>query len=195
MKAPQAFIRDLAAVGIAAESPWDLVNTSERYPAAIPLLIEWLGRAEEVPAHERSQFREGLVRSLAVREARGVAAKALVSEFHRPGVSRGYRWTVGMALEAVADDSVFDDLVTIARDKSYGTARKMVVLALGRTKNPNAAAVLVELLEDDEVAGHAVAALGKLKARDARVAIERLLEHGSPLVRKEAKKALARIGS
>lgn len=53
--------------------------------------------------------------------------------------------------------------------------------------------MLVELLDDDEVVCHAVVALGKLDAQAAKPAIERLLDHPKPWVRKEAEHALAKI--
>ncbi len=47
---------------------------------AIPVLLAWLERAEtDVPASERQRFREGVVRSLAVTEARGRAGPALLA--------------------------------------------------------------------------------------------------------------------
>jgi hypothetical protein len=82
MTVPQEFVRDLAAVGLSLNSSWELVSIREPYRAAVPVLLAWLDRAEvDVPGSERSKFREGLVRSLAVKEARGVAAPALLREF------------------------------------------------------------------------------------------------------------------
>jgi hypothetical protein len=195
MTTPVAFIDDMAEHGLSIESPWDLVNTRRSCRAAVPALVEWLERAEDaVPAVERMKFREALVRSLAVTQARGIAAPALLREFHRPGASADYRWAVGNSLEVVADDAVFADVADLARDRSYGADRQMVVLALARMTDPRAVDVLVELLDDDLVAAQAVTALGRLKASRARAAIERCLEHPRPLVRKEAKKALDKIG-
>src|SRR4030088_3102473 len=50
--------------GVAVQSVWDLVNTKEPYPAAVPVLLEHLRR----PYPER--VREGIARALAVPEAR-----------------------------------------------------------------------------------------------------------------------------
>lgn len=69
----------------------------------------------------------------------------------------------------------------------------MVVAALGNMKNPKAKEILIELLDEDEVAGYAVMGLGKLKAKDAKVKIEPFLKHPQEWVRKEARKALAKI--
>jgi len=194
MTVPAAFIGEMAELGLSIESPWDLVNTKRSYRAAIPVLIGWLERADDdVPAHERSRFREALVRSLAVKQARGVAAPALLREFRRSDASSDYRWAVGNTLEVVADDTVFDEVADLARDRGYGRDRQMVVLALARMTNPGAVDVLSEVLDDETVAGHAVMALGRLKASRARSVIEGCLDHPQPWVRKEAKKALAKI--
>jgi HEAT repeat protein len=194
MSTPAAFLYELTKVGLSIQDPWDLVNSRRSHREAIPVLIEWLERAEyEVQADEREKFREALVRSLAVKEARGVAAPAMLREFRRSGVSSEYRWTIGNTLAVVADDSVFVDVVEVARDRSYGRDRQMVVLALARMKNPHTVDVLTEQLDDETVVGHALMALGQLKASQAEAAIEQCLRHPKPWVRKEAKKALAKI--
>jgi hypothetical protein len=37
-------VADLQSAGVQVESVWDLVNTSEPYPAALPMLVEHLER-------------------------------------------------------------------------------------------------------------------------------------------------------
>lgn len=195
MRSPESFVQALREAGLSVESPWDLVNTRSSYSAAIPVLLEWLDRADaEVPRQDLAKFREGVVRSLAVKEARGMAGPALVREFRRPHASSGYRWAVGSALEIVADDAVFDEIAAIATDRSSGRDRQMVVLALSRMKNPKAVDVLTELLDDDDVAGHALMALGRLRPQGVRPLIEKMLQHPRPWVRNEAKKALSKLG-
>jgi hypothetical protein len=68
-------------------------------------------------------------------------------------------WTIGGALEVLADDSSFDELAELARDRRYGMARQMIVLGLGRSKRPEAVEVLVGLVDDPEVEGQPVKAL------------------------------------
>jgi HEAT repeat protein len=69
----------------------------------------------------------------------------------------------------------------------------MVVLALARTGSPDAPAVLIELLDDEEIAGHAVAALRKLAPTEARPHLEPFLNDARAWVRRNAKAALAKI--
>lgn len=53
--------------------------------------------------------------------------------------------------------------------------------------------VLLDVLADETVAGRAVTALGKLKAKRAVPYLERFLAHPQAWVRKEAKKAIETI--
>jgi HEAT repeat protein len=69
----------------------------------------------------------------------------------------------------------------------------MLAVALGNMVDVRAADLLLKLLHDEEVVGHALIALGKLKVQKARPQIESLLKHRKPWVRKEAQKALASL--
>jgi len=70
----------------------------------------------------------------------------------------------------------------------------MIVLALSRMKDPRVVPALCGLLDDDDVVGHALIALRRLRAREAVPAIEGCLGHPQAWVRDEAKKALAKLG-
>ncbi|MEO1333115.1 MAG: HEAT repeat domain-containing protein [Myxococcota bacterium] len=182
-----ALLADLKVAGIQCNDIYELVNSRRSYKKAIPVLVEHLGRVS-TPG-----LKEGIARALAVREAKGVAGPALVAAFdavEQPAV----RWAIGNALSIVATEAELSDLVRIATTEHYGKAREMVVVALGKVK-ADAAAVqaLLQLLDDDEVAGHAVMALGLLKAPVCRARVAEFLEHPKPWVRKEAKRALAKI--
>jgi HEAT repeat protein len=122
------------------------------------------------------------------------AAPLLLAEFERAedATGAGLRWAIGNALEVVANDDIADEMIKLATDRRYGKAREMVVVGLGKLKNPRVADVL-NLLTDEDVVGHAVMALGRLRARRARSRIEPLLNHPKPWIREEAKKALTNI--
>lgn len=188
------FERELAAVGVIASGPWDLVNSRRPYPTAIPILIKWLASPlSELPPSRRERFREGLVRALSVREARPAAAVALVNEFHRPGASDSYRWAVGNALSVVSDDSVADALLEIAEDREYGMARQMVVSALPRLSDSRVVPVLIELLRDPTVVRHALTAVARLRAREARSVVEELTHSPHSALSRAAQRTLARL--
>jgi len=130
--------------------------------------------------------------------AKPAAVRPLIEEFRRVDAAvdpkgLGLRWTIGNALDLLFDDASFDELVELATDRRYGRAREMVVLGLGRSKRAAAVDVLLSLVDDPDVDGHAVSALGKLKAPAARAALEAKLDDRRAWVRSEARKALARL--
>ena len=188
-------IQDLGQVGLKIKSVWDLVNSSQAYAQAIPVLLKHLKQ----PYHPK--IKEGIIRALTVKEAVGVAAPPLVEAFRNitdpdTFVGQNLKWVIGNALSVVADEDVFESIVELVRDKRHGKARAMLPLALSNMKDERAVDVLdvlIELLFDDEVAGYAITALGNLKAKRAKPFIEKFLTSSEPWVRKEAKKALKKI--
>ncbi|WP_370943268.1 HEAT repeat domain-containing protein [Amycolatopsis sp. cg5] len=192
MTTPAALSRDLEAVGVDGDL-WGLVNSKARYRAAVPVLLDWLRHVDErVPEPDLGKVREGLVRALTVPEARPVAAPELIRQFQEVD-ELTVRWAIGNALSVVYDDSVFDQLEPLVREPRFGQGRQMLVHGLGRSRHPRAPGLLVELLSDDDVAAHALTALTKLKPPGVRGAVEPLLDHPRPLVRKNAKKALEKL--
>ncbi len=193
---PVGLAGDLADAGAPSRDLWELVNTAAHYDDAIPVLIDWLRNLDaRVSVEDRAKVREGLVRALSVPAARPAAGPALIEEFRRfAGPSGlGLGWVVGNALSVVEDDSLFDEISALVQDRRYGKARQMVVLGLSRSRDPRAVPLLVDLLDDDDVAAHAVMALGKLRPSGVRSAIERLRDHPQPLVRREARKVLGKL--
>lgn len=191
----ESLLKDLHEAGCPVDSLSQLVNTNRQYPPAVPVLIRWLESLDAADVRKLQRDVEQVVRALAVAAARGKAAPRLIELFrtvtNRSGM--GIRWAIGNTLEVVADDSVTDEIIALATDRRYGPARHMVVLGLGRLKSDSAEQALIDLLNDDEVAGHVVMALGKRGARRAAPAISALLRHPKPWVQKEAVKALAKL--
>lgn len=182
---------ELAAAGFEVDSVADLYNERRNYEAAVPILLRWL------PRIEHSSVKESVVRALTVKWARPEAAPVMLEELRRlrDSSDRSLRFAVANALSEVADDSVFDEVVELARDRRYSDGeRGVLVLALAnmRERRKDAIEVLRELLSDD-VAPHAVTALGELRAKEARGEIEPFLEHPETSVRKEAGKAIKKI--
>lgn len=178
----------LRGAGFLVDTVADLFNKKMDYRTAIPILVEWLPRVAN------PDVKQDIVRALSVKWARH-AAPLLLAEFERADDPKGtgLRWAIGSALEVLSNDEIADGMIKLATDRRYGKAREMVVVGLGKLRDARVTDVLLNLLSDDEVVGHAVMALGKLRARTARSRIEPLLNHPKPWVRKEAKKALASI--
>lgn len=187
-RAAAPLLRDLAAAGFDVKTVADLYRAGRKYKAAVPVLIEWL------PKIESSAVRDDVVRALTDRIAKPIAAAPLIAAFRREQ-DASVKWAIGNALSVVADDSVLADLIDLVRDKHHGIARQMLAVALGNTSAARATAVLLDLLQDDEVAGHAVMGLAKLKTAEARPALEAMKDHPKPWIRKEVAKALSKLKS
>ena len=183
-------LHDLKKFGFSVDSLDELRRMGKPYKMAIPILLRWLPEISDLGV------KESIVRALSVPWPKGVAAQPLINEFRGvPDHWTSIKWVIGSGLEVVADDSVFSEIVELVRDKRHGKAREMLAASLGKMKKRAAVDVLIELLADDEVVGHAIIALRKLKADKARPAIERLQDHPEAWVRQEAKKALAKLDS
>ncbi len=181
-------LRELAAVGLSCSSIDGLRRSGVHYERAVPILIAWL------PLITDPGLKEAVVRALSVPWARPVAAQPLIAEFLKaPGQGSGLKWAIGNALSVVADDSVFDNLAALVRDKRHGKAREMLAVAIGNMRDPRAVDLAIELLGDDEVAGHTLMAIGKLGAQKARPVVEPFLNHPKAWIRAKAKRVLARL--
>jgi HEAT repeat protein len=93
----------------------------------------------------------------------------------------------------VATEAVANELLILARDEQHGVARQMIVLALSKLRRVSCESVLIDLLKDEDVCGHAIMALKNLKASEAIPYIEPLMFHSSAWIRKEAKNALSKL--
>jgi hypothetical protein len=171
------------------------------FERAVPIIIEWLPRIAD------SNVKDAMVRSLTGQPtARGEGARRLLAEFHRPEYSTqtSLLWAIGNALATVAGPADADDIIEILQDRSLGTARQMFCGALMRTHNSRRIGVLIALIEDDDVAGHAILALrqGTYRRRVpepqlVRPKLEALLTRSSasPFAKRQAKNALRALES
>lgn len=180
----------LRELGYSFGSLAELRTSRLKYGDAVPILLSGLEDSTD------QKLKAEIVRALSVPWAKPAATGPLIEQFRsvEDESGMGLRWTVGNALEVVWDDSLFDELVQLAHDRSFGKAREMVVLGIGRSRRAEALEVLIELLDDPVVSGHAVKALRKLKAPEARPYLERMLRDDRGWVRKEAQRALASLG-
>lgn len=180
---------ELHDCGIDIESIWDLVNTGYRYPQAIPTLIRLLEADFRNKRHV-----EGIVRSLAVPEARGRAVEPLIHLFHRtPKEESSLRWAIGNSVDVTATREHFQLIAEIVSDPTNGTDRQMFVSSLQKMKSAECEQLAIRLLDDDDVVAHALSALAIMRAKIPIEKINELLNHRRPLVRRGARRALARM--
>ena len=180
---------ELKKQGVLINDIYDLVNSSKSYPAAIPILINFL-RANV----DDDNLKEGIIRALAVKEAKGKAGEILLQEFFKtPKDKMMLRWAIGNTMAIVMTENELDKVLEIIQDKENGIARQQFVIGLGKFKSEKVENILINLLDDEMVAAHALDALGKIKSKMAINKINNLLYHPNHLLRKEAQKALKRI--
>jgi len=179
---------ELSVAGYEVKS-LDIFAHSDAHKDALPILVKWF------PRMTNSRVKESIVRALSVPWAKGIAERELIAEFRNIpyGANMGLKWAIGNALEVLASDEIFEDIAELVQDRDHGTARQMLVMALGKMKNPRAVNVLIGLLEDDEVAGHAIIGLRKLNAIETRSYILPFIKHPKTWIRREAKKALNKM--
>lgn len=189
----EPILADLSAVGYEVGSLADLRDSGVRYREAVPVLVGWLGRVSD------RKTKEQIVRALSVPWAKPFATEPLIREFTELTTAvdptGSLRWATGNALWVVFDDDHFDAVAELAGDRRYGEARQMVVLALAKSKKPEAVDVLLSLVEDSDVDGHAVQALAKLKAPAARTAFDSKLDDRRAWVRNQARKGLKSLST
>lgn len=181
-------IAELRAAGFPVATLEDLRRGGRAFKDAVPILVHWLPRVT------RPGAKEALVGCLSYPWAMGAPAQSLIAEYHRvPKSEHSLRWTIGSAVEVLAESALAPQILEIVRDPSNGESRQMFVMALGKLPGLGVEPTLISLLQDRDVVAHAAYALGRLRATDAIPALETLLEDSRKLVRREAAKALKRI--
>ena len=154
------------------------------YRAAVPVLLAVL------PRLTRPAVKEAVVRSLSTAQARPAAASALLQEFRRTSDAQhpALKWAIGNALSTVTTIEHVDTLLEFALDRSHGAGRQMVVDRLARfSKDDRIVPALQSLLEDEDVALHAMAGLRRrLGPAEALQHIRPLTSHPSERIRRAA---------
>jgi hypothetical protein len=141
--AEASLVEDLRSTNIDVGSVWDLVNTSEPYPEAIPVLLKHLRKTYP------ERIEEGIVRALAVPYARSAWKELLQIFENEPSMQTGgLKWPAACALGAIADDSVIPEVIRLVRDVSLGFDRAPLIEALKRSQRSDAKMVLNELRAD-----------------------------------------------
>jgi HEAT repeat protein len=120
------------------------------------------------------------------------ASKPLINEFYKSN-NVTFKWAIGNSLSVISDINSLPELVKIAQEKEHGIARQMIVDGLGAYKNDDVKAVLVSLLNDDEVVGHAISGLSKTGDKNLIKHIEPFLTYKIKWVRNEASKAINKL--
>lgn len=156
-RAEMPLVQDLNAAGFAVASVWELVNSSQRYPHALPILVEHLQRSYP------SRVREGIARALAVPESK--FAWDVLTRLYREEGESDAKLGLAAAISVAADNEVMDDVIDLLREKRHGSSRILLLRALDRSKSPGSHAALEELRSDPELAKEINAILRKRRGR------------------------------
>lgn len=165
-RAEAPLVQALKDAGVPVSSVWDLVNASRKrpsrtvristdppdavwgwldanggsYAALVPLLLDHLQR----PYPDR--VRAGIARALAVPEAK--SAWPTLVKLYRQEQGDWSRDGLAVALSNVADDTVIDELIGLAKDPQNGKSRVLLLDALRRSRLPQAQRALMEMGTD-----------------------------------------------
>ncbi len=159
---------DLKQLGFDIEKPDRMFSNIDECKQALPVFLKW------IELMESTDTTETLVRYVTVPWAKKVAVQPLIARLkkERNNNSDSLKWAIGNALNYTADKSNREQLLEIVQDKVYGDARQMIILRLGTMKVRESEDVLIPLLEQEDVRGHTIAALGYLGSRKAKPYIE-----------------------
>ena len=152
-KAEQPIVEDLRVAGVEVASVWDLVNTSEPYPGALPVLMEHV---------ERGGYPERVMESL----GRALAVRPSVEFWDRLKVrwlearDSGEETGAAVALAACANTAQLDDLVGFLSVAERGMSRLHFIRPILRYGGDRGREV-VEALRGDPVFGEEATALLK----------------------------------
>ena len=154
-RAEAPLVEELRAAGYQVQSAWDLVNTPGSYPTAVPILLAHLPRP--CPA----AVREGIARALAVREA--ICGWELLTRLYRDEQEVRAKDGLAVAIAAAANDESIGDVIALARDKTQGPSRVLLLGAFERSADPRARAALMDLGTDPDLAKEIQLILRRLK--------------------------------
>lgn len=156
-RAEAPLVEELNGAGFAVNSAWDLVNASEPYPDALPILVKHLQRPYP------SRVREGIARALATSQSK--FAWEVFTRLYREESATDAKDGLAVAIAEAADDGVIEDVISLARDRTQGPSRLLLLRALERSKTPRAKAALIELETDPELEKEIKVILRRLKRR------------------------------
>lgn len=152
LKEEQApILSELQAAGLSVSLLSDLLMRSVPYPGAIPVLLKHLALSYS------DATLETLARALAVPDARH-AWPVLVAEYrkapscHGNGTHpHGAKDGLAVALAATVTSGTMDELIALAKDRSHGASRLLLLKALRKSRSVAAKQAIEELSTDPDL--------------------------------------------
>ncbi|MDJ0362576.1 hypothetical protein [Rhodococcus sp. H29-C3] len=182
----------------------DLVNTGQRYPDLIPLLIDWLRhvelRSKATEPKVLANLREGLSRALTTVDAVGTeAVPVLFDQFDQfyldlplPPINSH---AVSNALLHLAVPSDYDWMAALATDRALSSGRAAILEWLIKQGRPDGLEIVVGEIEDPSVRALDIKYLRQFKSLPdgLKPKVERYLGDLDSEVRKQAKLTLQKL--
>ena len=178
-------LNDVNSMGYSFPDVNDLLRIGPKDRVVIPVFLRHLR------AISNQRHKEFLVRCLGVKGFKEVTP-ILLEEFYT-ATGDSYKWAIGNSLEIISDKSTLPELVKIAKNEAHGSSRQMIVMAIGKLGGKNEVPVLVDLLQDKEVQGHTVSAIGRIKDPTLIPYVEPFLGHEKTWIRNKAKQVINKL--
>jgi len=191
--------RELDAAGIAENTVWELVNSSNDPPQAVPIMVDWLQHFDErIPeTDDREAWREGLLRNLITHNAKGdrAAVEVLFAQFDRvPPATKWEQQATAFALAEAAERQDLPRVIGLLDSADTDILAKATLTKwLGRFKTNEAIQATVRQLAHRTTAIAAMRALVRQKATGVRADVAKYLDDEHEVFRKEAQKTLDKL--
>lgn len=178
-------IKEANTNGFDVEDFNELNSIKRKIKNLIPVLIKYLY------VFEKENFKEAIIGILGVKGFYE-ATETLLNLYCSNNVTID-KWAIGDALYSIQDKRFEEKYIEIVKDKTNGISRQMIVILLGKLQCEKAIPTLISLLQDDDVNGHVIIALGYFKDNELVKYIEPFLSHEKRWIKKEAEKTIKKI--
>lgn len=181
----EELIKEANSNGFNVEDFNELNAIKRKIKILIPILIRYLFE------FEKKNYKDAIVGILGVKGFYE-ATETLLNLYFNNDILID-RWAIGEALYSIQDKRFENEYIQIVEDKNNGDSRQMIVILLGKLRCEKAIPILIDLLQDDDVEGHAIMALGHFKDKNLIEYIKPFLNNKKTWVRREAEKAIRKI--
>jgi hypothetical protein len=151
-KEEEPLVNELRKAGVIVNSVYDLVNSRESHPAAIPVLLKHLHIKYD------HRIKHGIIRAL-IDPASVTGFKEIYEEFcNTPAVPEKedyikfeLKWLLGWALAEATRIETFPLILELLRDKRHGAGRNRLILAVKRLPKKERDVLLRELYKEPDL--------------------------------------------
>lgn len=182
----EQLLQEIRAKGVEISSIDELMKIGAKDRDLVPILLNHLSQISD------ESDKEFIVRCLGVKGFAEVS-KPLLYEFNNSD-NLLYKWAIGNTLDIISDKGILPELLEIVQNKKHGRSRQMIIYGLGKyKKETQIKPILVSLLQDKDVAGHAIHALSQLGDPEVIKDIKPFENYDVTWIRNEAKRAVKKL--